>query len=157
MDSFKKTLSRTFSRAGRQIKEPEQPTRDDDEWQTVTAEAESWPIGDEEGEQAKWHNVTDEEATTAVNQEHDDEYFARITDTSKRGFVKEVVNEMVLGPAGGVVAKIGEMGQQLKELVVAKPLPTPEEIGCPCFNYPETGWRACDVHRLHKAKKLGLI
>lgn len=38
-------------------------------------------------------------------------------------------------------------------------VPEPAECGCPCFNYPENGWRRCPFleHKLEETAKRGIV
>ncbi|KAL1644717.1 hypothetical protein SLS58_004178 [Diplodia intermedia] len=76
---------------------------------------------------------------------HDADYFKRVTDQSISGFGIHAVQEGLkdLKMRTEPLAKRLEDNKWLKQ---KKPVGSPEELHCPCWNYPDSGWRFCIFH-----------
>ncbi|KAL1625325.1 hypothetical protein SLS54_003413 [Diplodia seriata] len=81
----------------------------------------------------------------ALEAKHDAEYFKRVTDQSISGFGIHAVQEGLkdLKMRTEPLAKRLEDNKWLKQ---KKPVGSPEELHCPCWNYPDNGWRFCIFH-----------
>lgn len=99
-------------------------------------------------------NIPMDEVAAIREQEYDDQLFARVTDSSLTGFGVEILR--------AAAAPVQQAGEEARERWTERQgVPTPEEAGCPCWNYPEEewkGWRACPFkeHRIAEAIKRGL-
>ncbi|KAF4540556.1 uncharacterized protein LTHEOB_9227 [Lasiodiplodia theobromae] len=104
----------------------------------------------ESASSASFDIIPDDEAAAvrrqekaALDKKHDEEYFKRVTDQSVSGFGVHAVQEGLkdLKMRTEPVAKRIEESRWMKKTVG-----TPEELGCPCWNYPDEGWRFCPFH-----------
>lgn len=104
----------------------------------------------ESASSASFDIIPDDEAAAvrrqekaALDKKHDEEYFKRVTDQSISGFGVHAVQEGLkdLKMRTEPVAKRIEESRWMKKTVG-----TPEELGCPCWNYPDEGWRFCPFH-----------
>ncbi|EKG19489.1 hypothetical protein MPH_03353 [Macrophomina phaseolina MS6] len=97
--------------------------------------------------------LTQEEVSAIREQEHEDAYYARITDVSLTGFGAELLRS-----AGATIRDAVRHAIEKAKNSGAK-VPSPEECGCPCWNYPDNGWRSCPFleHKLTEASKRGIV
>lgn len=119
-------------------------------------------LGDEEGRarpklqrsrQMSFITLSQDEIDSIREQEREDAYYARVTDDSATGFGAELLHSA--GAAiQGVVSNALEKARGTGSTV-----PEPAECGCPCFNYPDNGWRHCPFleHKLKEAAKRGIV
>ncbi|KAL1384081.1 hypothetical protein HDK64DRAFT_27320 [Phyllosticta capitalensis] len=94
-----------------------------------------------------FEDISDTEAQEIKAEEHSDLYYKKITDDSMTSFGMDILRASA-ATAGSLVKSLGK---KAKKALLPKQDPSPEELHCPCWSYPEDGWKFCFVKSHVKA------